>query len=134
MAGLTGIGGFQPVGASGARPAARSGGGGFSVGGSTPAGTPASVAGASLSGLLALQEAGGDSVQDRAARRHGHDLLAELSALQRDILSGPPDPARLSHLSTLAANMPDAADPALRDIVAEIALRARIEIARYSNV
>ncbi len=129
---IQGTGAFRPVGAAAARPAARSGG--FSVGGSPAAAAGGAVAETSLSGLLALQEAGSGVVQDREARRHGHDLLAQLSALQRDLLAGPPDAACLSRLASLAACVPEAADPGLRDIVAEIALRARIEIVRYSNV
>ena len=78
------------------------------------------------------KEAGGDAVQDRAARRHGHDVLAELAGLQRDLLSGPPSMARLQRLSDLADHMPAAADPHLQDIVAAIATRAKIEIARYA--
>jgi hypothetical protein len=91
-----------------------------------------SVAEASLAGLLALQEeAGGGDVRDRAARRRGRDLLGELAALQRDLLAGAPGADRLERLAAMAESLPEAADPRLRDAVAAIALRARVEAARY---
>ena len=112
----------------------------FSVadGGTRPAPTGTAdaeeVAEASLAGLLALQEdAGGGQIRDREARRRGRDLLAELAALQRDLLAGPPGTERLARLAGLAAAVPDAADPRLRDVVNAIALRARVETARYGD-
>jgi len=86
----------------------------------------------SLAGLLALQEeVGGGQARDREARRRGRDLLAELAALQRALLSGPPGAERLARLADLAAAVPEAADPRLREAVNAIALRARVEAARY---
>jgi hypothetical protein len=135
------INGVRPGGPAGAvapRNAAR--GGRFSVadqaaGGSAATATEAEeVAETSLAGLLALQEeVGGGQTRDREARRRGRDLLAELSALQRDLLAGPPDEARLSRLAGLAATLPEAADPRLREAVNAIALRARVEAARYGT-
>jgi len=93
-----------------------------------------SVAEASAAGLLTLQEdaAPGD-VRDRAARRRGYDLLAELAALQRELLAGDPGADRLARLAVLAEQVPDATDPRLRDALAAIALRARVEVARYGG-
>ena len=83
-----------------------------------------------LAGMLALQEMPDRDVADRAARRRGQDLLAALAAMQRAMLGlGDGDGARLEQL---AAGVPRADDPALRDVVAAIALRARIEAARLS--
>jgi hypothetical protein len=87
----------------------------------------------SLAGLLALQEEAGGGGRDRAARRRGLDLLAELAALQRDLLGGALEPERLERLAELAEQVPSAADPRLRDAVAAITLRARIEVARYGT-
>jgi hypothetical protein len=137
------IKGFLPAGLGGpvsSRRAAGAGGrfrvaDGLSDG--QAAGEAGSVAETSLAGLLALQEeAEGGAVRDRArrdgaARRRGRDLLGELAALQRDLLAGGPDPAQLTRLATLAESAPEAADPRLRDVVAAIVLRARIEAARY---
>jgi hypothetical protein len=108
-------------------------GGGFSV----PTGGNAAASGAaapvSMAGLLALQEAGGDEVRDRDARRRGRDLLDELAGLQRELLAGYTDPVRLTRLADLAATSPHAADPRLRDVVQAIVLRARVEAARYGT-
>jgi hypothetical protein len=112
-------------------------GGGFSVaeGDAKPSGTgeAESVAETSLAGLLALQEQAGGEVRDFAARRRGLDLLAELAALQREVLAGGPGADRLSRLAGLAAEVPEAADPRVRDAVAAIAVRARVEVARYGR-
>jgi hypothetical protein len=98
------------------------------------AGEAEEVAEASLAGLLALQEElDGGPVRDRAARRRGRDLLAELASLQRDLLAGGPDAARLARLADLADTVPEAADPRLRDAVNAIALRARVEAVRYGG-
>jgi hypothetical protein len=136
---ITGLPPTGPLTRAGPRAAAR--GGGFSVAdsGATPASVGTNeaehVAEASLGVLLALQEAatGGGDVRDRAARRRGHDLLAELAALQRAVLAGDPGEDRLSRLADLAEQVPEAADPRLRDVLAAIALRARVEVARYAS-
>ena len=53
--------------------------------------------------------------RDRRARRHGRLLLAELAALQRELLSG--GDASLQHLAELAEAVPVAADPALAAVM-----------------
>ena len=107
---------------------------GFSVAtGSATATGVASAASVSVANLVALQEAGGDEVRDRDAKRRGRDLLDELACLQRDLLAGAPDAAQLARLADLAANAPEAADPRLRGVVQAIVLRARVEAARYST-
>jgi hypothetical protein len=45
-----------------------------------------------------------------------------------------PDVAPLQRLAGLAAQVPEAADAALRQTVAAVALRARIELARHGDV
>ncbi|MBN8890954.1 MAG: hypothetical protein J0H91_11760, partial [Rhodospirillales bacterium] len=94
----------------------------------------------SLAGMLALQEMEEGEVRDRAARRRGQDLLAQLAGLQRALLaaSGPGAAeasagAALHRLSTLAEAVPQAADPRLRQAVAAIVLRSRVELARYEH-
>ena len=124
------------VGAAQARGRARGAGfrvaDGLAAPAAGPAGETEDVAEASLAGLLALQEElDGGTVRDRSARRRGRDLLEELAALQRDLLSGAPDRARLARLADLADSVPEAADPRLRDVVNAIVLRARVEAARY---
>ncbi len=81
-----------------------------------------------MGGMLALQEMPGEEVADREARRRGHDLLEALAAMQRGLLGlEGADPRRLARL---AEAVPAASDPGLREAVAAIALRARIEAVR----
>jgi hypothetical protein len=54
--------------------------------------------------------------------------------LQRDLLAEGPAPGRLARLASLAESAPDAASPALRGVLDEIVLRARVEAARYTKV
>ncbi len=91
----------------------------------------AGVPGSALGGMIALQEHEGDGVRDREAKRRGADLLAALRTLQRQLLGAGATKGHLGDLAALADSVPDAADAALRALVAAIVLRARIEIARY---
>ncbi len=130
---MRGVGGVSKGGAAaGARGRARSTSG-FLVGG-TGAGSGAAAAAASAAGavglpLLALQEAGGRSARDAAARRRASSILDELQGLQAELLGGRSDPARLARLAALEAGE-EGADPGLREAVRAVALRARIELAR----
>jgi hypothetical protein len=92
------------------------------------AGAVAGTEGVAMAGLLALQEWPAERQGDRAARRHGEALLAELAALQRALLAG--GEGDVARLAELAARVPAAEDPGLRAAVAAVALRARIELAR----
>ena len=84
----------------------------------------------SLGSMLTLQEVGGETVEDREARRHGHDMLAALAELQRALLGGGGDAAALQRLADLAASVPHATDPRLAAMVSAIVLRVRVELAR----
>jgi hypothetical protein len=89
------------------------------------------VSPAALGGALALQELGCEAPQDRAARRRGYDLLASLRALQRGLLANGVDAGSVADLAALSAAAPEAADPRLREVIAELVLRARVELARH---
>src|SRR5262249_39107394 len=52
--------------------------------------------------MLTLQELGGETVQDRQARRHGQDMLDVLVELQRALLTGRDGMAALQRLADLA--------------------------------
>ena len=95
---------------------------------------------ATMQQLLALQEtlemaqpsdAGMDAVRDREARRRGRALLDGMAGLQRGLLRGVPELSALTELAGLVAAPCEAADPGLCALLAEIRLRARIELARY---
>lgn len=132
---MRGLGGVSMGGTAGAarggksRPAA-----GFSLGGAganaAAAETAATAAPAPVGlFLLETQENGERSARDGAARRRAASLLDELRGFQAELLGGRPDPARLARLAALRTGE-EGADPALRDAVRAIALRARIELAR----
>lgn len=88
--------------------------------------------------LLAIQEAAGApsslasaaEERDRRARRRGAALIEALRDLQLALLQGAEgDVARLADLAALAEGEV-AADPVLREAIAAIVLRARVELAR----
>ena len=58
-------------------------------------------------------------------------MMIELAALQRDVLRGRLSAANLKQLARLAEELPVAAAPALRAVLAGVVLRARVELARY---
>lgn len=129
MAPIRGVGGGTTI--RGGR--ATRGGGGFRIdGGVADAAGPEAAerpAAASAIGLLALQENAPAAERDARAHRRGEAMLRELAALQRDLLAGRSDPARLHSLLELTTGEVPA-DPTLREAVAAIALRVRIELAR----
>ena len=99
MTGIEGIG--RPTAPRAAsRPAAKSG---FFVPSETAgpgqAAAAAAPAATSLGSMLTLQEADGETVEDREARRHGQDMLAALAELQRALLGGGDDGVALQRLA-----------------------------------
>ncbi len=107
--------------------------GGFSVrlgaGGAEGAAAAGGVAPVGL-GMLALQESGTAMERNAAARRRAEALLEELQGLQADLLlGGATEARRLARLAALETGE-DGADPALRETVQAIVLRARVELAR----
>lgn len=105
---------------------------GFALG-AEPSGTAAAVAAPAMTagaGLFALQEDERPGRRNTRAQQRADTLLAELRGLQLDLLgAGLPDRARLDRLRTLEEGE-DGADPALREAVRGLALRAAIELAR----
>jgi hypothetical protein len=83
---------------------------------------------ASLSGLLALQEY--DPDRPRRALRRGQAMLAKLSRLQLAILSTQEDATTLTELADLAAAPAEADDPRLDALLAQVRMRAKIELAK----
>jgi hypothetical protein len=84
-----------------------------------------------LSGMLALQEAEAETVQDKTARRHGMAMLGRLSQLQKSLLSATADDAvEIETLASLAREMPETVNPGLTKALAAIRLRAKIELIR----
>ena len=101
--------------------------GSASTGASVAAGE---VSAPALASMLTLQELGGETIQDREARRHGQDMLGALTELQRSLLAADGDPAVLTRLAELATSVPRATDRRLAAMVSAIVVRVRVELAR----
>lgn len=118
----------------------RRGVGGFALAasGSESAGEAAGAGSAAPPGsLLALQESGGPgAVEDRGARarrratEQATEALEDLRGLQLAMLGVNENPAGLERLAKLAAGDHAGVDPALAGLLAEVSVRARVELAR----
>jgi hypothetical protein len=100
-----------------------------------PAHTSGPAAAASLAGLDAvlLLQAEADTPQERRRRtaRRGHDLLDGLDRLKAAILGGRVGAQELRAVATrLAERAASSGDPRLDGLMAEIELRAAVELAK----
>ncbi|WP_270938963.1 flagellar assembly protein FliX, partial [Falsiroseomonas oryzae] len=92
---------------------------------------PAAAAAVAVPALLAVQEERAAPRRESAdAARRADAALVELTGLQLDLLRGRVGQDRLLRLARMAETTADDADPALRSILAEVALRVRVELAR----
>jgi len=82
--------------------------------------------------LLALQETAAAAERDARARARGVALIAALAYLQAGLLRGRVDAALPDRLAALSEGEA-AADPGLAALVADITLRARVELARLGH-
>ena len=133
MSGIRGLGGVPAPPAS-ARTARGAGGFRLATGPGAAAEVAASAAAAPAAAvsLLGLQECGAVAERDARARTRGLAMLSALAALQAGLLRGAVDaglPARLAALGEGEA----AADPALAALLAQVTLRARVEMARLAT-
>lgn len=93
----------------------------------------------SLDALLAIQgvEETPDATKEKrsgnkVARAWGEELLDGLEEIRRDLLRGDVPPERLAELARSVSDRKALAeDPKLSEILADIELRARVELAKY---
>lgn len=110
---------FQPAQGGGARQSASLSGTGATGG---------------LDALVALQAAEDQGERRRRAVREGSEILDRLDALKVALLSGRVPPGELERLRTLVERLDDGElEPELADIVREIDLRARVELAKLEK-
>ncbi len=84
-----------------------------------------------LSALLQVQERDGERGRNRKAQQRGADLIALLEGVQEALLSGRLGRDRLEMLrAALARDRGMASDPELAGIIADIELRAEVELAK----
>ena len=133
----------QPIQSAGGPAAARKseGGAGFSLGAAPTSGTGAGApaAAATLTGLDAvlLLQTEADTPQERRRRsaQRGQDLLDGLDRLKASLLGGRVAP---QELRAIASRLNDRAglsgDPRLDGLMAEIELRAAVELAKLEMV
>jgi hypothetical protein len=116
---------------SGSRPAT---GARFQLADSGPQGTAVSgrsAAVAHIGSLIALQSATDEEARTRRAIGQGRDLLGLLDDLKLALLSGGPLAGKAANIErTLAAVDAYDGDPALKDLLDQIDLRARVELAK----
>jgi hypothetical protein len=97
-----------------------------------PASAPAPLA--AVDALIALQEQSDALEGRRRAVRRGRDMLDLLDDVRHGLLTGAIPEAKLSHLlSTVQSARGGGAEPALDDILADIELRARVELAKLGR-
>jgi len=115
--------------------ARRSASGTFSLESDTPARTPGAPSGVRTIGgietLLALQGVDEPGERRRKAIKRGRGALDALDALKIGLLSGTLDTAALARLKTVGAGLAEpTGDPGLDNVMAEIALRVEVELAK----
>ena len=124
------VGGIT-VGTAAARRPSRAGGGFAMPGHAGTQDAPSASAAGAVPALLALQEAPRNPGRDAEGQaRRGEAALDELRGLQLDLLRGRDDAGRLQRLAALAEDAGAVANPSLRELLAGVSLRARVELAR----
>ncbi|MDD7910434.1 flagellar assembly protein FliX [Pseudovibrio exalbescens] len=83
--------------------------------------------------LLMLQQVDDPMTGKRKAMKHGLDLLDELDLLKIDLLQGRVSPERLEKIVSQLSNRVKSGDAGLDQIVEDIELRARIELAKLGR-
>jgi Class II flagellar assembly regulator len=87
-----------------------------------------------IEALMALQEVPDALAQRKRALARGDKLLDRLDDIQRGLLLGHISRDKLSELARLAGeSSSQVEDPALRDVLQEIELRAQVELAKLST-
>lgn len=83
-----------------------------------------------LGAMLAAQGVDDPLGERQRAAREGHDMLDMLEAIRRGLVMGTIPRERLSHLLAYARGRRGSGDAALDDILAQIELRAMVELAK----
>ncbi len=117
--------------------AARNAGGGFFV---SDEAAPARTAGAdpvaqtsSIDALLALQSVEDPLFAKKKAIRRGTTLLDTLETIKADLLLGQVSEGRLNQLMMVITSARERSVPGLDDLLDDIELRARVELAKFGR-
>lgn len=89
---------------------------------------------ASTGALLSVQEVGDPVEGRRRAVKRGEDILDRLDELRHGLLTGAYSPAKLDNLLVMIRQQQShVSDPNLREILADIELRAAVELAKLGK-
>ena len=132
------IDGKSPIGTPASYAPRRNAGGAFSLGESAtargPQGAAATSTLAGIDALLVLQAEEDPLLRKRKAAKRGRDLLASLDRLKAGMLAGSIGVADLIGLKQQLAERREATDdPGLDDVLAQIELRAEVELAKLGR-
>jgi hypothetical protein len=133
------IDGKPPIGTPAATLGKRAGGSAFTLDGGVSGARPAQGAAAATSlggieALLVLQSDGDPLVRKRKVAKRGRDLLASLDRLKAGLLNGRIGTSDLIGLKQQLAERRDSTDdPGLDDVLAQIELRAEVELAKLAR-
>jgi hypothetical protein len=98
-----------------------------------PSATKESAAAEGIGALLALQAVDDPLLGRRRAVKGGRDLLDALDQLKLSLLGGRLSMDRIERLADAIGAMPPSGDPALDEVLSEIDLRARVELAKLGR-
>jgi hypothetical protein len=88
-----------------------------------------------IDALIVIQGVGDAVSERRRAVRRGHCMLDALEAIRIDLLGGEVPAPRLRQLLRMVdERMPDTGDPRIAEVLAEIELRARVELAKHGHL
>jgi hypothetical protein len=108
----------------------------FSLGEKTSQGTGSAGASAplaTLDAILQLQSQEDPGERRRKSARRGHDLLDGLDKLKAALLGGKVPAADLGRIARTLSEAGQSGDPALDGIIAQIELRAKVELAKLGR-
>jgi class II flagellar assembly regulator FliX len=86
-----------------------------------------------IDALLALQAADDPLLGRRKAVRRGTSLLDILETMKADLLAGQVSEGRLNQLMTIVTSARERAYPGLDELLDDIELRARVELAKFGR-
>jgi hypothetical protein len=99
----------------------------------TPAATQESAAPEGIGALLALQVVGDPLTSRKRAVQNGRDILDDLDRLKVAVLEGRVPMERFERLAAILAERLSSGDERLDQLLAEIELRARVELAKLGR-
>ncbi|WP_417309571.1 flagellar assembly protein FliX [Devosia sp.] len=86
-----------------------------------------------IDALLALQSVDEVTERRRKLLRRGRSLLDTLESIRADLLLGRVSEARLNQLMTIITQARERSEPGLDELLDDIELRARVELAKHER-